>query len=213
MKKPILVLLALLCSLGVVGAKPPEPPKLSGKRLSGGGTCQVHYGSDGLVDRATITRSSGSDLLDKETLESAKRYWRGLPNSTAQVPFKYTEAPVLAELGRPMHYKTPLPPYPPFAQKNGVQGSGIIQVLFDAQGKPEYAAMAKSTGSKELDESAVRFAQANWRSSGGEEGTMTLPINYRLRGWTPDAARSRLGSTGSNIARPDTSRVQALVTL
>lgn len=201
-----------LVSLGTLPARTPAPSGPSAQRLTGEGLCQVHYDETSRVDRATITRSTGSALLDQATVESAKKYWRGLPNSTVVIPVKYTTVPVSPAGSGVLRYQTPLPPYPYSAQAAGVQGSGIVQVLFDAQGKPETARMAKSTGSKDLDDQTVRYAQAHWRSTGGEEGTMTLPINYRLVPHQRSGTEGFRGSTGSNIHRVDSDAVRPVVT-
>ena len=104
--------------------------------MTGEGLCQVHHDETSRVDRVAITRSTGSALLDQATVESAKKSWRGLPNATVVILVKYTTVPVTASASELLRYQTPLPPYPYSAQAAGVQGSGIVQVLFNARGKP-----------------------------------------------------------------------------
>lgn len=164
-------------------AQPPEgtpAPKLLDQRLTGSGMCRVHFDAKGCVASVAITKSTGSPLLDNNTLAAARRDWHGLPNLTASVPIKYLDAPLMAATGAPMEYRTPVPDYPDAAKPVNAQGRGVVQVAFDLQGNAVYAGIVKSFGSKILDDHTVAFAKENWKSSGGEDSMITLPVAYVL---------------------------------
>jgi periplasmic protein TonB len=61
-------------------------------------------------------------------------------------------------------YETATPPsYPIAALRDGVEGSVLLRVLVDEQGKPIEVLILKSSGSRELDNAARDHVLAAWR--------------------------------------------------
>ncbi len=166
------------------GAQSPDAakgPALLDHRLNGAGKCRVRFDANGEVASIVITKSTGSATLDAATVTAARRNWHGLPNSTTSVPVKYFDVPLLAETGAPLQYETPVPPYPAAARMNRLQGTGIVQVIFNVQGKPVYAGLIKSFNSKSLDDDTISYIMSHWKSSGGEDSMITIPVKYVLK--------------------------------
>ena len=149
------------------------------RRVSGAGMCRVHFDQDGRADSVTMTRSTGSATLDEDALRSARRNWRGLPDSMASVPVKYSTAPV--NKGGTIRYDTPVPSYPIWAELRQTAGTCLLQVLFNKEGRASFAVVVKSSGSKALDDYTVRYALDHWKSSGLEESILTYPVTYLYR--------------------------------
>jgi periplasmic protein TonB len=61
----------------------------------------------------------------------------------------------------------PPPTYPGFALRNRQQGTVVVEILVDAQGKVTMARVQKSSGYPLLDEAAVDVVQKRWRFPGG----------------------------------------------
>ncbi len=189
MKRCSLLLFLFLGMLGTAPAQQTAPspdagvpsPALLDRRLNGTGKCRVRFDVNGEVASIEITKSTGSTVLDDATVAAARRNWHGLPNSTTSVPIKYFDVPLLAATGAPLQYETPVPPYPMAARMNRQQGIGTVQVLFNAQGKPVYADMVKSFRFKTLDDDTVSYVMSHWKSSGGEDAMITIPIKYVLK--------------------------------
>ena len=73
------------------------------------------------------------------------------------------------------------PAYPLAARRRGLEGSVVLRVRFDAEGRPEDIAVLTGSGSEMLD-SAARDAVLRWRFRGGSAGSVDVPITFRLRG-------------------------------
>ena len=149
------------------------------RRVSGAGMCRVHFDQDGRADSVAMTRSTGSAELDEDALRSARHNWRGLPDSTASVPVKYSKAPVTK--GVTIRYETSIPAYPVWAERQQTSGTCLLQVLFDTDGKASFAVVVRSSGNKALDDYTVHHAMTHWKSSGGEESVLTYPVTYLYR--------------------------------
>ena len=57
----------------------------------------------------------------------------------------------------------PSPPYPGVAARRGQEGSVLLKILVDTDGKPLDVQISKSSGHRILDETAQRFVLKNWR--------------------------------------------------
>ena len=158
---------------------PGEPVAERAQRVSGAGMCRVHFDHDGRADSVAMTRSTGSTALDEDAVHSARHNWRGLPDSTASVPVKYSTA--LVSKGNTVRYETPIPAYPIWAERGKTSGTCLLQVLFDTRGKASFAVVIKSSGNKALDDYTVRYALERWKSSGLEESVLTYPVTYLYR--------------------------------
>ena len=74
--------------------------------------------------------------------------------------------------------------YPPFARKNGIEGTAYLNFHIGDNGKPGGIILEKSSGSKMLDESAIRTLKSMERfypvPEEIRELEITVPIAYRL---------------------------------
>jgi len=57
----------------------------------------------------------------------------------------------------------PAPPYPAFALRAGTTGLVILRISIDIQGHPVAGSIEKSSGSRLLDQSALKFVLAHWQ--------------------------------------------------
>jgi protein TonB len=57
----------------------------------------------------------------------------------------------------------PAPPYPAFALRAGTTGMVILRISIDIQGHPVGGSIEKSSGSRLLDQSALKFVLAHWQ--------------------------------------------------
>ena len=191
--KKLSLLLVCVCGLVCMGmAQSPETPHASGvhtpgptypadalkANITGSGTCQVVFDASGHVDKAVMLKSTGSKVLDENTLGFARKNWTGQPNTKVAVPIDYQLAkkPKAA-----VRVSVPMPPYPYQARAANTQGSGTVKVTFDETGKVVSAVMTKSTGSSILDDNSINYALRNWHCTGGEKRTVVVPVAYRIR--------------------------------
>jgi TonB family protein len=76
---------------------------------------------------------------------------------------------------------TPQPAYQVEWVKRGLTGKGIVLVTIDKEtGKVTGAQMLQSTGSKELDGSALE-AYSRWRFAPGTVSQLKIPVEFRNR--------------------------------
>lgn len=78
----------------------------------------------------------------------------------------------------------PPPPYPLQALRRGLTGEVVLRVLVDAQGRPVSAVVETSSGSKLLDNAALKFVLARWhfipalQNGGPIEAQALVPIDF-----------------------------------
>lgn len=83
------------------------------------------------------------------------------------------------------YLKNPIPPYPSAARKLKLQGTVIVRVLVNSQGKPEIIQLAQSSGASVLDGAALK-AVKDWSFVPAREGSkpvsawVDVPIRFRL---------------------------------
>ena len=82
---------------------------------------------------------------------------------------------------------TPKPKYPQVAKTARIEGSGVVDVTFDAQGRPTHVEMVQSTGSLILDKNTTMTAEQYWHTSGGRTAAKTIIVDYRLPPLPPAA--------------------------
>lgn len=98
------------------------------------------------------------------------------PPATAAVQLPSSDASYL---------QNPRPPYPPISRRLNEQGSTVVRVLIGADGLPQSAEIAKSSGFSRLDDAAVNTVM-RWRYVPGKRGGMAeamsfnVPINWVL---------------------------------
>ena len=191
MNRSILLLIGMLCALGterVASAEyvvqtpgPPYPVEARNAKVSGSGRCQVQFDGSGRVSNASMRPSTGSKLLDENTLSFVRQHWTGHPNTMLSVPITYrlrfvrTKDPI-----KIVHVTAVKPPYPYEARAAHLEGSGMVRVTFDETGKVASVTTEKSTGSDLLDQNSLTYVRDTWYSSGQRNVTLLVPIIYRL---------------------------------
>jgi protein TonB len=81
----------------------------------------------------------------------------------------------------------PPPTYPKMAVTRGIQGTVMLRIHVDAAGRPLEVSIEKSSGSRLLDEAALKFVQARWTfvpaQSGGQavDAWGLVPIEFVLQ--------------------------------
>lgn len=84
-------------------------------------------------------------------------------------------------------YETATPPaYPVQALRSGVQGTVLLKVLVDPSGKPVQVLVERSSGSRVLDDAALRHVLAAWRfhpairDGRAIEAWAVVPVRFNL---------------------------------
>ena len=77
------------------------------------------------------------------------------------------------------------PEYPPEAKMEGIEGTTTIKALIGKNGKAEKVEVAKSSGSKMLDDAAVEAAKQSTFSPGTQDGKpvaawVAYTVNFKL---------------------------------
>ncbi|MGH8085043.1 MAG: energy transducer TonB [Lysobacter sp.] len=94
-----------------------------------------------------------------------------MPGDTAVVPVaRVTGAavastePVAVMTGVALRYAVaPPPPYPASALRKGLEGTVLLEVLVDTDGRPMEVTVSRSSGHRELDRAAQRHVLERWR--------------------------------------------------
>ncbi len=79
------------------------------------------------------------------------------------------------------------PPYPRDQMLSGTQGTVLLQVLVDVDGKPLQVTIHKSSGSRELDRAAQRHVQKSWmfrpamQDGRAIQAIGIVPIDFKLQ--------------------------------
>jgi len=90
-------------------------------------------------------------------------------------------------LERLEYASAPPPPYPPEAARRRIEGTVVLRVLVDVDGKPIEVVVHTSSGTRALDESARKFVLAKWRFRPAMQGGMAVqaygmvPIRFTVR--------------------------------
>ncbi len=75
----------------------------------------------------------------------------------------------------------PDPSYPSLAQRNGYQGTVIIEIMVDETGAITSAKVYKSSGFSMLDEAALQVVQKRWRFTPGPKRWLHWPCSFKLQ--------------------------------
>lgn len=95
-------------------------------------------------------------------------------------------APITAPIGRAGYLNNPPPEYPSMALRQGWQGTVILRVHVQANGKPDVVEVQKSSGRKVLDDEAMRTVKNHWsytpakRGDTPVDGWTTTPIEFQI---------------------------------
>jgi len=83
------------------------------------------------------------------------------------------------------YLKNPIPEYPPMALRLGLQGTVIVRVLVDPDGRPDRVLLEKSSGAQILDDAALRAVE-RWLFVPARRGDQSVPA------WVDVPVRFRL---------------------
>ena len=112
-------------------------------------------------------------------------------DSTITAPATQTVAPVSppGPTDATIAYETATPPPYPIAEaRAGVQGTVLLRVLVDESGEPVQVLIAKSSGSRELDQAARKHVLASWRFHPAQrdghaiQAWAQVPVEFKLSG-------------------------------
>ena len=73
------------------------------------------------------------------------------------------------------------PDYPPTSRRLGEEGSVIVQVLVDPEGKVSDGKIQKSSGFPRLDEAALKHARRAWRFTPGTEDGKPVSVWHSVK--------------------------------
>jgi periplasmic protein TonB len=108
-----------------------------------------------------------------------------VPEKSREAPWDEKPKPVAKSPPRYAH--NPPPEYPVSARRVGSEGSVILSVLVDAQGRPEKIEISRSSGIQSLDE-AARKSVREWRFHPARNGDtpvpswVNIPVVFQLAG-------------------------------
>ena len=161
------------------------------------GVVRVKFSVDetGHVSNAIVNKSSGSLMLDEAVLDPRLRKWTFQPatldgkpiSSSMEQEFEFRLDPAeeraiaLKRLALPVG--TPNPPAPPESVAHSAQARVTIGVYWEKEnGLVDNIYLVKPSGSRLLDEKALRFAYENWRTGppiSAEQFVKTVEFNGR----------------------------------
>ena len=109
------------------------------------------------------------------------------PAESEQTKSKVDMLPLqFAKEARPLYRTNPLPEYPKIARRRGYQGSAVLEVLVDRNGKVVDLRVAKTSGYPILDKAAVTTVK-DWSFEPGVVGKervamwVRIPIRFELK--------------------------------
>ena len=145
---------------------PPEPPKINEKQ-------------DDFIEEDTVFVP---DMIDiplalpnrKDTPKMVKK--EATPDPPSHMPITYAH---------PIYKQKTSPPYPLLAMKRGYQGTVLLEVLVNKNGKAASIRLSKSSGYKVLDRAAIQGVE-KWLFYPAKRGDelcemwVTIPIRFTL---------------------------------
>ena len=76
-------------------------------------------------------------------------------------------------------YVTPMPPYPRGLAAAHVGGEMILGITYAAEGNVADVVLVKSSGTRNLDDSTMRYVKRNWRSTMGKRSKRLQTFDFR----------------------------------
>lgn len=127
-----------------------------------------------------ITESSDTTLVATATTQAS--------TDTVSQTSEVTSIPAGPVSGVQLEYAhAPAPAYPPVLVRNQVQGTVLLRILVDVDGKPLEVSVARSSGSRELDRAAVEQVRKRWmfrpamRDGRAVQAIGMVPIDFKLQ--------------------------------
>jgi periplasmic protein TonB len=109
----------------------------------------------------------------------------GIPD-TFLTPPRSSPDPAASRQAVPLYLKNPPPEYPPAARRRGYEGTIMMEVFVDREGKVQDLRLLRSSGYDMLDRAAMR-AVKGWRFAPARQGEenvdmwVTVPLTFRLK--------------------------------
>lgn len=133
---------------------------------------------------AAQTAQTSQGVLPAATAEAAPPTAAAPPPTAVVAPAARPE-PAAVQLARPDHAHSPQPEYPMALRELGVQGTVLLRVWVEPDGRPGDIRLARSSGQRLFDDAALR-AVRNWRflpARAGEQAIASwveFPIRFNL---------------------------------
>ena len=106
------------------------------------------------------------------------------PQETKEVVDSFVQPPETPAFAQISADIAPAPPYPAMALKREITGVVTLRVRVDVQGRPVEVIVEHSSGSKMLDDAALKFVSARWhfvpamQNGAAIEAYALVPINF-----------------------------------
>ena len=183
-------------STAVFAPRPAYPYEARRQGITGTGIILLEVNpSTGAVERASMARSTGSPILDRETLMVFRR-WRFKPGTPGliKIPITFTMGGnVITEvvvkkkpmdealarfLGEGTVLKGPIPEYPRFPPWRDKAGKGVYELRVQKDGRVSEVRILKSSGDATFDRVTVNTLR-KWRLRRGPL-ILELPLSFQL---------------------------------
>ena len=173
---------------------PPDDASAAGAREPGEIAAQFHGGDP--------WPRFGRVLASARARPGAASVPTGVPTSSRPALAAVPAAPDVCVAARPDPARAPSPVYPRLARLRGWQGTVLLEVSLDAEGRPLEVAVSESSGHRVLDE-AARAAVLGWRfqpatrNGLAEASRVLVPIVWRLVTPSVDAGPGGAAAPGA----------------
>jgi len=142
-----------------------------------------------IVERETIIKESSTETASEpvvQQLETVNETESISDSLAAESPAPEKPALLPVTLARPLYKNNPRPVYPSVARRRRYQGTTLLEVLVDSQGKVDELRVFQSCGHNVLDRAALA-AVKNWLFEPGKRGDdkvdmwVRVPVRFQLR--------------------------------
>lgn len=136
------------------------------------------------TDQAGTVQDVTVRLAQPDREEDGQRGTGAIESSGAK--FGLGESDVVGPFFDADYLNNPAPRYPPIARKLNLQGTVVVRVLVDPEGKPAVVRLEKSAGSSVLDQTALNTVQG-WLFVPARQGDqpksawVDVPILFRIQ--------------------------------
>ncbi len=137
-----------------------------------------------VVVRETIIEKNGPELFKEAAVQQQETFIETDSVTESMAEEKPALLPVT--LARPLYKKNPRPVYPSVARRRRYQGTTLLEVLVDSQGRVDELWVFQSCGHEVLDRAALAAVQ-DWLFEPGRMGDdkvdmwVRVPVRFQLR--------------------------------